>query len=235
MNKKKHKIRSLIFRIFLILVAGLTVGLSVFSWNAGKLLGNQLPMPFGVGASVILTGSMEPTLKVNDLVIVTEQDSYEVGDIVVYQSMNDLIIHRIVSIDDTEVVTKGDANNISDDPIEQDQIKGKFVFRIPIIGFLIRMIKTVPGTMIVLALAVFLMYRSRRKERAESDKELEAIVKEIKALQAQQGIAEAKPAASAGQQPDDPVKMGEAVEVVDPSPTSASVEKAVIDDPENQG
>ena len=166
------------------MVAGFTVGFSVYSWNADKLAGNQLPMPFGVGASVVLSGSMEPTLKVNDLVFVTEQDSYDVDDIVVYQNGSEYIIHRIIKVSDDEVITKGDANNIADDPISIDQIKGKYSFRIPFIGYVFRLVKTVPGTLAVLALAVYLMYRSRRKERNESDKELDAIVAEIKSLQA---------------------------------------------------
>lgn len=185
-KKKKHKVRSLIYRAFLILIAGLTVGLGVYSWNANRVVGNQLPMPFGVGASVVLSGSMEPTLKVNDLVFITESDTYEVGDIVVYQSENQLIIHRIKSISDDKIITQGDANNIADSPIYPNQIKGKFVFRIPIIGFVFKMLKTVPGTLCVLVLVVFLMYRSRRKERKKGDEDLEKIVAEIRALQAQQ-------------------------------------------------
>ena len=171
----------------MIIIAGLTVGLSVYSWNAARVVGNQLPMPFGVGASVVLTGSMEPTLKANDLVFVAEQDDYKVDDIVVYQSSNQLIIHRIISIADDKVITKGDANNTSDDPITKDQIKGRYVFRIPLIGFVFKILKTVPGTICVLALVVFLMYRSRRKERDRSNQELEKLVAEIRALQEQNG------------------------------------------------
>ena len=180
----------------MIIIAGLTVGLSVYSWNAARVVGNQLPMPFGVGASVVLTGSMEPTLKANDLVFVAEQEDYKVDDIVVYQSSNQLIIHRIISIADDKVITKGDANNTSDDPITKDQIKGRYVFRIPLIGFVFKILKTVPGTICVLALVVFLMYRSRRKERDRSNQELEKLVAEIRALQEQNGSS-VEPDASA--------------------------------------
>ena len=184
--KKKSKIKSLIYRIFLIVIAGLTVGLSFFSWNATRVVGNQLPMPLGFGVSVVLTGSMEPTLKVNDLVFITEADEYQENDIVVYQRGNELIIHRIVRIGEGYVLTKGDANNAVDDPITLDMIKGKFSFRIPIIGFVFKMIKTLPGTLLILALVVFLMYRSRSKERRNSDEELEKIAEEIRQLRSQQ-------------------------------------------------
>ena len=184
--KKKHHIKSLVFRIFLIAIAGMTVGLSFFSWNATRVVGNQLPMPFGFGASVVLSGSMDPTLKVNDLVFITESDDYQPDDIVVYQNGSELIIHRIVSIDGDQVITKGDANPVADNPIGADMIKGKYSFRIPYIGFLFRFIKTLPGTLLILALVVWLMYRSRKKERQTGNEELEKIADEIRQLRMQQ-------------------------------------------------
>ena len=183
---KQHKIRSIIFRILLVTIAGLTVGLSVYSWNARQVFGNQLPMPFGFGASVVLSGSMEPTLKVNDLVFIFEQDDYQVDDIVVYQNDSELIIHRIIRVQGDQVVTQGDANNVSDDPINRDQIKGKYAFKIPFVGLVFKILKSLPGTLCILALVVFLLYRSRRKERKVGEEELDKIVAEIKALQAQQ-------------------------------------------------
>ena len=182
-NKKNNKrVGSIIFRIVLIIIAGLTVGVGVFSWNASGLVGNQLPMPFGFGISVVMSPSMEPVLRTNDLVIVTEQDSYELDDIIVYQEGKMLVIHRIVNIDGDTVITKGDANNVSDDPISMEDIKAKLSFRIPFIGLIVKYLKTVPGTLLVLALAIFLLYRSRQKERESDREELEDITEEIRRL-----------------------------------------------------
>ena len=194
-KKKKTKVGSMIFRIVLIIIAGLTVGLGVFSWNASRVVGNQLPMPFGFGVSVVMSPSMEPVLKTNDLIFVSEDENYEVGDIVVYQDGNMLVIHRIINIDGENVITKGDANNIADDPIKLDDVKAKFSFRIPFIGVIFKYLKTVPGTLLVLVLAIFLLYRSRQKEREKDRDDLESIVEEIKRLRAQQennGSAEDK-------------------------------------------
>ncbi|MBQ3330399.1 MAG: signal peptidase I [Ruminococcus sp.] len=194
-KKKKTKVGSMIFRIVLIIIAGLTVGLGVFSWNASRVVGNQLPMPFGFGVSVVMSPSMEPVLKTNDLIFVSEDENYEVGDIVVYQDGNMLVIHRIINIDGENVITKGDANNIADDPIKLNDIKAKFSFRIPFIGVIFKYLKTVPGTLLVLVLAIFLLYRSRQKEREKDRDDLESIVEEIKRLRAQQennGSAEDK-------------------------------------------
>ena len=170
----------------MIVIAGLTVGLSVYSWNAARVVGNQLPMPFGVGASVVLSPSMEPAIHENDLVFVSASDHYDVGDVVVYQDGTMLVIHRIIAIDGDTITTKGDANNASDEPVKLDSVKGKMTFRIPYIGFIFKYIKTVPGTIIVVLLAVFLMYRSRRKEKDKDNAELDDIVSEIRRLQALQ-------------------------------------------------
>ena len=88
-------------RILLFVIISLIIGLSVYRWNAERLAGNAMPMPFGFGMSVVLSGSMEPELSVNDLIIIAESDSYETGDTVVYQSQGDLIIHKIIETDGT--------------------------------------------------------------------------------------------------------------------------------------
>lgn len=181
-KKKKKRVGSTIFRIILIIIAGLTVGIGVFTWNASGILGNKLPMPFGFGVSVIMSPSMEPVLHTNDLAFVTEEESYQIDDIVVFQEGNMLVIHRIISIDGDTVITKGDANNVPDEPMTMDRIKAKLQFHIPFVGLIFKYLKTVPGTLIVLFLAIFLLYRSRQKERDADREELEDIVEEIKRL-----------------------------------------------------
>ena len=104
-------------RFVLLAFVAVVVGVNVYLWNARSLMGNTMPMPFGYGASVVLSGSMEPALSVGDLLIVREQAHYEAGDIVVYQSGSMPVVHRIVSISEEGVITRGDANNANDDII----------------------------------------------------------------------------------------------------------------------
>ncbi|MBP5255801.1 MAG: signal peptidase I [Clostridia bacterium] len=174
----------IILRAFLIIVIGLTIGLTVYTWNARRMFHNEMPMPFGVGASIVLTGSMEPTLQVNDLVVVRSADSFEVGDIVVFQQDSTLVIHRIIEIDEeaSTVKTQGDANNVDDGWISVSSIKGKYSFRIPRAGVVIGALKSVPGTIAILALAAFLMIWSWRSERKESQRDLDALRAEIAEL-----------------------------------------------------
>jgi hypothetical protein len=84
-------------------------------------------------------------------------------------------------------ITQGDANNTPDDPIQVSQIKGTVVFRLPIVGYLINMIKTPIGTILILGLAIFLLERSFHKEREKDQDKLEAIRREIEKLKQQNG------------------------------------------------
>ena len=86
-------------RIFIFVVISLVVGLTFYTINARRVTGNKLVMPFNKTIAVVLTGSMEPTIGVNDLIVIEKTNDYKIDDIVVYQSGDILIVHRIVSID----------------------------------------------------------------------------------------------------------------------------------------
>lgn len=175
-----------ILRVTAIVLAALIIGLNVYSFNASRLAGNAVPMPFGIGVAVVLSGSMEPEISSGDLLIVTEREGYAVEDIVVYQDGRMAVTHRIISISGDEVITKGDANNAPDDPITMSQIKGKVLLAIPLLGYLVDMIKTPVGTIVILGAAVLLLERSFRAEVDNDKKKLEKIKAEIEALKQQQ-------------------------------------------------
>ena len=72
---------SAIVRWSVIVLCALVFGFNLYSANAGALIGNRLPMPFGYGAAVVLSGSMEPALGVGDLIFVKEAGRIEKGSI----------------------------------------------------------------------------------------------------------------------------------------------------------
>lgn len=100
------------------------------------------------GAYVIVSGSMEPLIKVRDAVIIkrADADSIKVGDVVTYRSQDPsyygiLITHRVVRIEEQNgeklYITKGDSNETIDrSPIKLGQIQGKVVMRVPKIGYI---------------------------------------------------------------------------------------------------
>ena len=176
----------MILRTLLIIFVSLVVGFNLYTWNAQSLMGNALPMPFGYGAAVVLTGSMEPTIHVNDVILVAEQPTYAENEIAVYQSGNILVVHRILDITDGMVTTKGDANNAPDAPVELSSVKGKVVGVIPGVGGIVKILKTPTATAIILVGAVLLLEASFRKDKAKGDDQLEKIKEEIRKLKDEQ-------------------------------------------------
>ena len=69
----KKLLRSSVARYIILGLLAVVIGLNVFSLNATRLAGDAVPMPFGFGGSVVLSGSMEPALSVGDLLIVRAQ------------------------------------------------------------------------------------------------------------------------------------------------------------------
>ena len=185
-KEKKKQVLKTVLRITLLVLAALVVGINVYLLNASRLAGDAVPMPFGIGSAVVLSGSMEPEISVGDLLMIYESKNYEVGDVVVYQSGRIAVTHRIVSISGDEVITRGDANNAEDEPITLERIKGKVVMIIPCVGYLVNIIKTPLGTFSIIALAVLLLERSFRVEKEKDDQQLKDIKAEIEKMKREQ-------------------------------------------------
>lgn len=181
MKRANNQVK-IIFRYVLLVTLAALVGINVYALNASRLAGNQVPMPFGVGASVVLSGSMEPELSVGDLLLLREQESYTEGDIIVYQSGAMPVVHRILSLRGETVITKGDANNVADEPFHCDAIKGKVILAIPWLGYAVWALKTPMGILLTLAAAVILVELSYREGKTKDDEEKEKIKAEIRQL-----------------------------------------------------
>jgi signal peptidase I len=122
-------------KIVSIVVVVLIVYVCAFSLIAKFVKNESIPMPLGFGAATVLTGSMEPTLRVDDYIIIRKTDPYELaeGDIIsFYSEQSDiygmLVTHRIVGMsDDGRFITRGDANPVDDSiTVAPDKIVGRF-------------------------------------------------------------------------------------------------------------
>lgn len=149
----------------LLAFAGALVGLSAYAANARWAAGDNLPMPFGMGMAVVMSGSMEPTLSTGDLVFVRAADAVAVSDIVVFQTEGRLVVHRVVATDGNVVVTRGDANDVDDAPITASAIKGVVVARVPVVGVLVQALRTPAGIIATVVAAGFFAERSRPRQR----------------------------------------------------------------------
>lgn len=181
-HQKKRFSKKTVFRYIVFSFIGIVLGLFVYTQNAKGLLKDKMPMPFGYGMSVVLSGSMESRLSVDDLVIIKAADNYKVNDIVLFQEGNSFVIHRIIEIDGDTVTTKGDANNVADEPINKSQIKGVLVYDIAGFGAVVNILKQPVFVVLILAAAFLLTEFSYRKEQDKDTEELDEIKKMIEEL-----------------------------------------------------
>ncbi len=175
-----------LLRISLLIFASLVLGVNLYMWNAQSLMGNALPMPFGYGAAVVLTGSMEPAIMAEDLIIVSTTGDYAVGDVVVYQNGPILVVHRVMELGPDTVITQGDANNAPDSPVRKEMIKGEVIGRISGAGSVVRLLKTPAATITLIGGALLLSELDYRKSKKKDDDELDKIKEEIRRLKAEQ-------------------------------------------------
>ena len=115
------------------------------------------PAVFGWSWAVVISGSMEPNIRVDDLVVVHEEDSYAVGDVITYQSGSSVVTHRIVAQTPNGYTTRGDANNTDDiNPVPKSYVIGKVTYVVPGVGLFIQYLRT-PLGMTCMVLIGFLL------------------------------------------------------------------------------
>ena len=122
----------------------------------------------------IVSESMEPTLEINDVVVVQrcEPENLQKGDIITFQQEERTISHRIIDITEergmTKFKTKGDNNEIADpDPVESTQVYGKVIFSVKKIGKAISYIQNARGfiNIAIFAVIVFVLVSLRDKQK----------------------------------------------------------------------
>lgn len=97
-----------------------------------------VPVIIGYKPLVVLSGSMEPILKVGGILYYQKIniEDYKKGDILVYATKDHIISHRIVDITSDGFITKGDNNEVLDSKVNLNQVLGKGTnFSIPYIGY----------------------------------------------------------------------------------------------------
>ena len=114
-------------------------------------------------AYVVLTGSMVPEIMPKDVVVTKKWDAkdLEQGDIITFMSSDDrlsgiIVTHRIknkyydATTNKYTFQTKGDANNTEDFTLtEENNIIGKVVFKIPMLGYVQEILASRGGLIIV--------------------------------------------------------------------------------------
>ena len=129
---------------------------------------------FGIYMFNIVSESMEPTLKINDVVVVKKCEATQLqkGDIITFQQDGRTISHRILDITkDKNIIkfrTKGDNNEIPDsDLVPESQVYGKVVFSIKKIGKIISYIQNIRGliNIVFFVIIVYILVSLRDKQK----------------------------------------------------------------------
>lgn len=167
-NILKRKINIL---IYIILIPILIYNISLIIQAVIKT--SETPNFLGIKTYVIISGSMEPSLQIGDIVIVKKvaQNELKQGDIISYRQGQSVITHRIAEVIDkegeVEYKTKGDNNNAEDSGIlSYEMIEGKVVKHISQIGK-IAIILQKKGTIIfiILILYIYILHSSSIKKK----------------------------------------------------------------------
>lgn len=139
------------------------------------IVGAENPTIFGYSTAVVASGSMEPALSVDDLILNHVQRSYGKGDIITFRSGSSLTTHRIVAVTKEGYVTQGDANNVADlDVVSSDVIVGRVVGKIPHIGSVLAFMKTPLGMMVLVFSGILIIelpffFQRRRNHMNEEE------------------------------------------------------------------
>lgn len=126
MTKTLNIIVKIIVNILATLIT-VAIFFSIYNLVSLRILHKDYVDVFGYSLFEVVTGSMEPTIKVGDLIIVKRDDNYKKDDIITYRLDDDFITHRITRIDNDFIYTRGDANNSEDNKIVLNQIIGREV------------------------------------------------------------------------------------------------------------
>jgi len=71
--------------------------------------------------------SMYPTIGPDDKVLFSNKKEYNIGDIIIFKSINILVAHRLLKKNKSTLITKGD-NNIKPEIIKKKEVIGKILF-----------------------------------------------------------------------------------------------------------
>ena len=124
---------------------------------------------FGYSLFEVATGSMSPTIEVGDVVITKLTKEVNANDIIVYMDGKNIITHRLIEKNGNKIITRGDANNSEDKPIEEKMIIGEVVKIIPQLGTWQQILSSpevlVLIVILILILSVIYAYTSKSEEK----------------------------------------------------------------------
>jgi signal peptidase I len=172
------KISKILYYVFIILILSVSVLLVV----------SVLPITGNIKFLTVLSGSMEPALKIGSVVLVKPAADYSVGNTITFgpnTKTKPPTTHRIVEIKNANgsisYMTKGDANNAPDlKEVRKNEVIGKVIFDLPYAGYVITAARKPYGFLLIIVLpALLVIYDELMKIWAEIKKRKKLKEKEI--------------------------------------------------------
>ena len=130
----------------------------------------------GIRPYVTMSGSMEPNIHTGSICFVNTKVEYseiEQGDVIAFRtSLGDLVTHRVISITEEGMETKGDANETSDGiSTTAENFHGETLFSVPLVGFAVVALQRPRNALIVLVIAITILIVGHISDVEEADKE----------------------------------------------------------------
>ena len=107
---------------------------------------------------------MSGTIEIGDGVLVKLTTDVEKEDIIVYKKNNQLITHRFIQKEGEYLITKGDANNVQDEPITQYMVIGKVIGIIPNINMWKKILLGMVFILVILYCIVKQIFNKKNKD-----------------------------------------------------------------------
>lgn len=157
----------LYFAIYMIIIV--IIILLLYGIIQKNITGEKYTNLFGYTLLEVITGSMSGTIEIGDGVIVELTSDIKEEDIIVYKKEENLITHRLIEMEEDRLITKGDANNVQDDPITKDVVIGKVIFVISNIHFWKKAILAI----LIVLICIFVIIQQIRSRKGNELKEEE--------------------------------------------------------------
>lgn len=152
-------LKSILFK-FIVIIMVCIVSFNLYNFICLNVLKEDLATVNGYAVLEVVSGSMEPTIHVGDMIVIdTKVESYEKDDIITFYDVNgSFVTHRIININGKKMVTQGDNNDSPDEEMSTDNIVGKVVNTIPAAGKILASLKSPLVMILILVIGVLVCF-----------------------------------------------------------------------------
>lgn len=129
----------------------------------------------GFGMYIVRSDSMKPGISAGDVIFTGPASQVKPGDIITFKKDTMIVTHRVVSVENGLISTKGDANEEADPgKIAITAVQGSYMFKVPGIGYITNFTNTKKGwffmVIVPTIILVLFLVKDILKEAFKDDK-----------------------------------------------------------------